>query len=180
MLLWATTCFVEVSAGFAGVKNDIRVARRERRLPLRLAKSPDDVAAVLLHDLPRQYRHDLDWSIYADDITFDDPVTHLRGKLRYRGMIAVLRLLVAVAFVPHTCTFLVQRISWDVSHVTTDWSSSGQTRWGSLVNISGTDIFHLTGPNKTSNAYQVRRHQSTWHQSPLQVWHSLWIPPTSH
>ncbi|GAB0491509.1 hypothetical protein MMPV_002763 [Pyropia vietnamensis] len=64
--------------------------------------TPLDAAAArtlstLVVDLPAQYDSSLDWSVYAHDIIFDDPVTVLRGRLAYRGMIGTLRVAAAVA-----------------------------------------------------------------------------------
>jgi len=44
------------------------------------------VASVLARDLQNQYTapSNLDWSIYATNISFDDPMTKLKGKLLYK------------------------------------------------------------------------------------------------
>lgn len=43
-------------------------------------------------DLPRQYEKPQDLSIFSDGVEFQDPVTTLRGKLPYRGMLCELRI----------------------------------------------------------------------------------------
>lgn len=42
---------------------------------------------VLEQDLPLQYEKPQDLSCFSGGIEFDDPVTSLRGKLLYRGML---------------------------------------------------------------------------------------------
>lgn len=42
---------------------------------------------ILEHDLPRQYEKPQDLSVFSGDIEFSDPVTTLRGKLQYRGVL---------------------------------------------------------------------------------------------
>lgn len=44
------------------------------------------VTEVLRKDLMRQYDepNNLDWSIFDNQVSFDDPMTKLRGKLMYR------------------------------------------------------------------------------------------------
>ncbi|OSX76258.1 hypothetical protein BU14_0200s0013, partial [Porphyra umbilicalis] len=114
---------------------------------------PLDAAAeatltTLLADLPRQYDGDLDWSIYAPDIVFDDPVTLLRGRLSYRGMLLTLRLLAAVATT--SADFEVRsadRVAADV-----------------LRTMSGVDYFHL------DEGGRVARHESQWDEPPAAVW----------
>lgn len=54
------------------------------KISLRAARQ--EVVKVLARDLARQYEAplDLDFSIYDDKVTFDDPTTQLNGKLMYR------------------------------------------------------------------------------------------------
>lgn len=49
------------------------------------------VTEVLRKDLMRQYDepNNLDWSIFDNQVSFDDPMTKLRGKLMYRVWIAI-------------------------------------------------------------------------------------------
>lgn len=42
---------------------------------------------VLEQDLPLQYEKPQDLSFFSDNIEFEDPVTSLRGKQLYRGML---------------------------------------------------------------------------------------------
>ncbi|CAN0309676.1 unnamed protein product, partial [Ectocarpus sp. 13 AM-2016] len=42
---------------------------------------------ILEQDLPLQYEKPQDLSIFGDNVEFQDPVTTLRGKLLYRGML---------------------------------------------------------------------------------------------
>ena len=44
------------------------------------------VAETLAKDLLRQYENPnkMDWGIYDNSITFDDPMTRLKGKLMYK------------------------------------------------------------------------------------------------
>lgn len=42
---------------------------------------------ILEQDLPLQYEKPQDLSCFCDTIEFEDPVTSLRGKLLYRGML---------------------------------------------------------------------------------------------
>lgn len=60
--------------------------RNQKSNQLSLTKQREAVLHVLEHDLPKQYDNprQLNWCIYDDDITFDDPVTQLSGKLQYK------------------------------------------------------------------------------------------------
>jgi len=122
---------------------------------------------TLLADLPRQYDGDLDWSIYAPDIVFDDPVTLLRGRLSYRGMLLTLRLLAAVATT--SADFEVRsadRVAADV--LRTVWVTRAALRWGGgdggRFEMSGVDYFHL------DEGGRVARHESQWDEPPAAVW----------
>lgn len=48
-----------------------------------------EVLEILRMDLPRQYDaiNKMDFSIFSDDVRFDDPWTKINGKLNYRGML---------------------------------------------------------------------------------------------
>lgn len=54
--------------------------------PPYLKEQREEIMHVLKRDLLRQYDEprQLNWDIYDDDITFDDPATQLSGKLQYR------------------------------------------------------------------------------------------------
>ncbi|CAI7767399.1 unnamed protein product [Closterium sp. NIES-54] len=135
----------EGTAGGAAGAPDARVAR---------------VMRVLREDLPVQYEHDLDWSIYDASVAFVDPVTRLDGLFLYRGMITSLRLITAVGFEPRSLVFEVHsleevppdacthspfsprpglegRVGEAVSAVRSVWSTRGQTRWGKALSITG-------------------------------------------
>lgn len=66
------------------------------------------LARTLKQDLPLQYEKPQDLSIFGDDVAFQDPVTTLRGKLPYRGMLCELRThlleVLFLFFVPHIAT----------------------------------------------------------------------------
>ncbi|KAK1859621.1 hypothetical protein I4F81_002215 [Pyropia yezoensis] len=124
--------------------------------------------ATLRVDLPAQYDAPLDWSIYAPSIVFDDPVTVLRGRLPYRGMINTLRVAAAVA--TREATFEVRaadRVS--PSLLRTVWVTRVVLRWGGgrAVELSGVDYFHLDADGR------VTRHESQWDDEPAAVWAKL-------
>lgn len=124
--------------------------------------------ATLRVDLPAQYDAPLDWSIYAPSIVFDDPVTVLRGRLPYRGMINTLRVAAAVA--TQEATFEVRaadRVS--PSLLRTVWVTRVVLRWGGgrAVELSGVDYFHLDADGR------VTRHESQWDDEPAAVWAKL-------
>lgn len=51
-----------------------------------LQAAREEVVKTLARDLARQYDapRELDFSIFDDRVTFDDPTTQLKGKLLYR------------------------------------------------------------------------------------------------
>ena len=51
-----------------------------------LQAAREEVVKVLAIDLARQYEapREMDFSIYDDKVTFDDPTTKLQGKLMYK------------------------------------------------------------------------------------------------
>lgn len=52
-----------------------------------MSVSPQRLTRILEQDLPLQYDKPQDLSIFGDNVEFQDPVTTLRGKLLYRGML---------------------------------------------------------------------------------------------
>lgn len=56
-----------------------------------LEAARQEVRNILERDLSRQYDAPLrlDWSIYDDNVTFDDPTTKLDGKLMYKVCIVL-------------------------------------------------------------------------------------------
>lgn len=141
--------------------------------PPGVAETPLDGAvartlATLRVDLPAQYDAPLNWSVYAPSIVFDDPVTVLRGRLAYRGMIGTLRVAAAVA--TREASFQVRaadRVS--PSLLRTVWVTRVVLRWGGgrAVELSGVDYFHLDGDGR------VTRHESQWDDEPAAVWAAL-------
>lgn len=116
-----------------------------------------------------QYTRPLDWSVYAPGIVFDDPVTLLRGRLAYRGMLGTLRLAAAAA--TREATFEVraaERVA--AALLRTVWVTRVVLRWGGgrAVELSGVDYFHLGADGR------VTRHESQWDEEPAAVWAALW------
>lgn len=68
--------------------------RRSKRLRLQMMNSlraaREEVVKTLVKDLAQQYEAPLamDFSIFDDNVTFDDPTTKLRGKSLYKVCIA--------------------------------------------------------------------------------------------
>jgi len=120
---------------------------------------------ILRKDLPEQYARSVDLSIYAKDVRFDDPVTKLRGKLRYRGMLTILRVLVGVVATGGTAEFALDSIELVRARcaIVTTWRTAARVRFGrrGWVRISGTDVFHLDGATGL-----VLRHESQWAEAP--------------
>lgn len=118
----------------------------------------------------------MDFSVYAPDVRFTDPMTSLRGRLAYRGMIWTIALLARVLFVPATVTFTLAedpRVVDDggddgSGYVLTRYATSGKTRWAGAATpplvISGVDKFHLSPATR-----RICWHESAWDQTPAQV-----------
>eukprot|EP00897_Mesotaenium_endlicherianum_P002796 jgi/Mesen1/2544/ME000161S01593 len=144
-----------------------------------------EIMEILKGDLPDQYQKEMDWSIYDSSVIFVDPVTRLKGKLPYRGMIFTLRWLTSGLFEEATATFelfsiqevdkgaattsaygpkdLGQRVECKRA-IRTVWATRGTTRWGKLFEITGDDIFRVDKNGK------LVTHESAWNEAPSQVW----------
>lgn len=146
------------------------------------------IIKTLSEDLPRQYEADMDWSVYADSVTFVDPVTKLRGLLLYRGMISTIRLLTSTVFEPSTILFRLLSIDeisaggitlskysplpFEADHealaaVRTLWETTGTSRWGKKLFISGDDVFRIGKEGK------IVSHESAWNEEPSSLWKGI-------
>lgn len=115
---------------------------------------------VLEQDLPLQYEKPQDLSCFSGGIEFDDPVTSLRGKLLYRGMLFFTMLFFRVACQPGSY-FTVTSIDRPAREIIrTVWETGAVTRWnGRDIFISGVDTFSV------NNKGRIWRHDSAWDQT---------------
>lgn len=148
----------------------------------------ENVIRILELELPRQYEDDFSWDIYSDDVLFADPVTLMRGKLQYRGMIFTLRILTATAFQPSTAVFILHSIEEvpldyltqsqygprasledkeSLGAIRTVWTTKGRTLWGKNFQISGDDVFRI------NESGRIFSHESAWNESPESVWEAF-------
>ncbi|CAM9520730.1 unnamed protein product, partial [Hapterophycus canaliculatus] len=97
---------------------------------------------TLENDLPLQYDKPQDLSIFADDVEFQDPVTTLRGKLPYRGMLFFTLMFFRVACKPGSSYFEVTAIERPARKaIQTVWKTGARTLNGRDLFISGVDTF---------------------------------------
>jgi len=131
------------------------------------------IVEKLALDLPTQYKSPLamDWSIYDASVKFDDPVTNLSGKLMYKSMIVTLALIVRWFFRKDSTDFqlLSCQLTADDAKIETVFVTQGITLWGANLVISGVDYFWLSN----SENPKIIRHESTWDQSPSEIWRSF-------
>ncbi|KAJ8904986.1 hypothetical protein NDN08_001498 [Rhodosorus marinus] len=119
----------------------------------------EEAIFALRTDLPRQYDavFSLDFSIFADDVTFDDPWTKIRGKLNYRGMLYTLAAIKAVFFSDAVFDLSSCELAEDDTKIRTRWLTKGRLRLiDREISLSGTDYFHLDDEG------QIVRHESLW------------------
>ncbi|CAN0408867.1 unnamed protein product [Pylaiella littoralis] len=123
------------------------------------------LARTLEEDLPLQYEKPQDLSIFDDGVEFQDPVTSLRGKLLYRGMLFFTLLFFRVACRPGSSYFTVTAIDRPARRtIRTVWETGAATAWnGRELFISGVDTFTVGDDGRIS------RHDSAWDQTWEQV-----------
>lgn len=135
---------------------------------------------TLKTDLLRQYDAplEMDYSIYANDVLFTDPMTTLpKSRLLYKGMIATIAVIIKLFFRPGSATFELERcelVDGDAEHpdgrIVTRFRTSGTTRWASPSTppfvISGEDSFWIV---ERSGMPIISHHESMWDQTPEDV-----------
>eukprot|EP00903_Cladosiphon_okamuranus_P008184 g7883.t1 len=115
---------------------------------------------TLEQDLPRQYEKPQDLSIFGDGVEFQDPVTTLRGKLPYRGMLFLTLLFFRAACEPGSSYFNVTAIDRPARQtIRTVWETGATMRTGRDLFISGVDCFTVGEDGRIS------RHDSAWDQT---------------
>eukprot|EP00752_Nemacystus_decipiens_P004784 g4355.t1 len=115
---------------------------------------------TLEQDLPRQYEKPQDLSIFGDDVEFQDPVTTLRGKLPYRGMLFFTLLFFRAACKPGSSYFTVTTIDRPTRQtIRTVWETGAVTWTGRDLFISGVDRFTV------GEGGRISRHDSAWDQT---------------
>ncbi|CAN0149272.1 unnamed protein product [Scytosiphon promiscuus] len=123
---------------------------------------------TLENDLPTQYERPQDLSIFGDNVEFRDPVTTLRGKLPYRGMLFFTLMFFRVACKPGSSYFEVTAIDRPARKVIrTVWRTGATTLNGRNLFISGVDTFTVGEDGRIS------RHDSSWDQTWEQVQEQL-------
>jgi Uncharacterized conserved protein (DUF2358) len=143
------------------------------------------VLRVLVNDLPRQYKDplNLDYSIYAKDFLFTDPVTTLKSRLMYRGMLTTIGAIALVLFKRGTVEFYLDDCILEdgyngesgerdgLGRVRTVFRTEGRTRWAEdsvpLFAISGVDYFWLS--ENDDEGVVIKHHDSRWDQTPAEV-----------
>eukprot|EP00177_Eucheuma_denticulatum_P003974 GFKZ01007180.1.p1 GENE.GFKZ01007180.1~~GFKZ01007180.1.p1 ORF type:complete len:185 (-),score=13.98 GFKZ01007180.1:696-1250(-) len=153
------SCKRREQSGVVQMSNSLLAARQE-------------VARILARDLARQYESPLsiDFSVYDENVTFDDPTTKLKGKLMYKGMILTIGLVIVPYLFKRDTVFELNdcELTEDGKRVRTTFVTKGTTRWGSPVVISGEDFFWFG-----ERSSQIIRHQSTWDQTEEEVMRAI-------
>ncbi|CAM9172781.1 unnamed protein product [Ectocarpus sp. 8 AP-2014] len=119
---------------------------------------------ILEQDLPLQYEKPQDLSIFGDNVEFQDPVTTLRGKFLYRGMLFFTLLFFRVACKRGSSYFEVTAIDRPTRRtIRTVWKTGAVTVNGRDLFISGVDNFTVGEDGR------IARHDSAWDQTWEQV-----------
>lgn len=89
-------------------------------------------------------------------------------------MILTLAIIVRLCF--KNASFVLDQCELTDEHdkVRTVFSTTGITRWGAHPIISGVDHFWLS--DDPNGVVTIVRHQSEWHQSGSEIWHSFITP----
>jgi hypothetical protein len=122
------------------------------------------VIQTLWLDLPTLFERDISYTIYTNDIFFQDPVNTFKGKLNYRIIFWTLRF--------HARLFFTQ-IFFDLHDISqptpttllATWTVRGSLRvpWSSQLFFNGTSTYTLTSDGL------INRHIDTWDRSPLEI-----------
>lgn len=163
------------------------------RVPLRVGPVTEDVIVTsfkeqaskealmvaLENDLRDQWTRPstLNFDLFAPDVQFSDPMTNIRGRAQYRGMLLSIPLLLKLLFKAGTARFELTSCALEPGDVAcpdgfivTRFQCKARTRWGqSDVVISGTDRFWLAQERRAAHGYCITYHQSTWDQTAKEV-----------
>ncbi len=144
-------------------------------------KVVQELVKKLRQDLLQQYERpfDMDFSIYTPDLLFTDPMTQLRSRFLYRGMLVSIAAICWTMFRPGTvsfdldaCEFVEADDPESPGFIRTEFRTSGMTKWAPPDTppfvISGIDKFHLV-EGKVPGTFQISHHESTWDQTPQEV-----------
>jgi hypothetical protein len=127
-------------------------------------QSLDDTVAVLKQDLPTLFQQDLDYSIYAGNIVFQDPLSQFSGKFAYRLIFWTLRFHAALFF--KEIYFDLHNIRPDeVDTICAEWTVRGVLRlpWHRAVCFHGYSVYRL---NKEG---LICEHVDIWDRPPVQI-----------